>query len=92
MALVGNTVLLVGEFPSDAGDLSQLINVRCKIYTTELKLLQDLGEPTKVSNGKYEIKYTVTGTLFPAPILYEFSGQLGQNIYIGRAQINRTRT
>jgi len=90
MAVVGNTVLLKGSFPSDIGDLSLLTNVKVKIYTEDLKLIQDLGTPTKTSDGNYEIRYTVTSKLMPDTILYEFSAQLGVNTYIGRQQLNRT--
>ena len=92
MAVVGNTVLLKGSFPSDIGDLSLLTNVRVRIYTTSLQLIQDLGEPTKTSDGNYEIRWTVSGKLMPNPVLYEFYGQLDNNSYIGRSQLNRTLT
>ena len=92
MAVVNNTVLLRGTFPSTIGDLSLLTNVRVKIYSTNLQLIQDLGEPTKISDGNYEIRYTVTGKMMPNPILYEFSGQLGNNNYLVRSQLNRTLT
>ena len=90
MAIVGNTVTLKGIFPSDIGDLSLLSNVVVTLYTENLGVSLGTFTPTKISDGIYEAKIQIPDDYMPNNILYEFSGTLNGNKYVGRQPIRRS--
>ena len=89
MALVGNTIKIHAEFPNTIQNLGTMSNVKLKIYTSDFKLIETVSTVTKISDGVYEVDYTVTDKLMPEVLVYEVSGDVGTSTYLGRGQIPR---
>jgi hypothetical protein len=83
LAISGSTVKLQATFPDSAGNLMELENVVCKIYSKG-KVLVDTIEANVISPGVYSVYYTIPDDnigLFD----FEFSGTLGNKTVKGRS-------
>lgn len=59
MAYIGATVKLKATFPADAGDLSELTEVKCIITDSLKNEIETIDTPSKVTDGVYETPFTV---------------------------------
>lgn len=92
MPAIGNTVKLKAEFRDYDGDLVDISNPRIKVYDANRGLIEE-GVPERTTTGIYVYDFVVPNYVAASrrdePLVFEFSGTLGDQAVVGRSSIER---
>lgn len=83
MPIAGSTITLRAEFPTSAGELTELREVKMRVYAPGKKLIKE-ADAVMMETGVYTAQYTIPDDKLGI-FDYEFTGKLGDKTITGRS-------